>query len=229
MNMKSDLFPTTYLSELTLSQLLLEHERDWIDYHGMQKGVLWTARHLGLEHAKNVAKQKISLLFSSETLDQRLEQEAAELAENEKEIRERAEAWKSDGYRERNLVEDVKKRLDLLDTDFSDENLKQISTFIDDHHRAVKEQLESSGELARQRKEALDQKHPELSLGRVAGKVKNYLIDKRRVLVPDTVGITLGASGAGIAYKYFAYQDRNRPTAEVSQVFATEHPGVKAA
>src|SRR3989344_3972208 len=149
MNMKSDLFPTTYLSELTLVQLLLEHERDWIDYHGLQKGIIWTARHLGLEHAKNVAKQRMSILFSSETIEQRLEQEVIELAENEKEIRERADAWKSDGYRERNLVEEVKKRLNLLDTDITDEDLKEIGKFVDVHHRVVKEQLESSGELAR--------------------------------------------------------------------------------
>lgn len=227
--MKSDLFPTTELKDLTLTQLLLEHERDWVDYHGLQKGFFWTARYLGLEHAKNIAKQKLSLLFSSETLDQRLEQETAELAENEREIRDRAEAWKSDGYRERNLIDDVQKRLDLLDTDVTDEDLKKISKFVDDHHRAVKEQLESSGELARRRQAELDQKHPTLSLGRVAGKAKNYVIDKRRILFPAAVGMTLGASGCGIAYKYFAYQDRNRPTVEVSATFSTEHPGARAA
>ena len=228
--MKSDLFPTTELKDLTLAQLLLEHENDWIEYHGLQKGGFWTARHLGLEHAKNIARQKISLFFSPQTLDQRLGQEAAELAENETEIRDRADAWKSDGYRGRNLVENVKQRLDLLDTDITDEDLEKASKFIDDHHRAVQEQLESSGELARQRQEALDKKHPAPSFGRAAGTVKNYLINKRRMVVPAVLGITLGASGSGIAYKYFAYQDRNRPTAEVEQVFTTdEHPGVKAA
>ncbi len=225
--MKSDLFPTTELKGLTLAQLLLEHEKDWVEYHGLQKGIFWTARHFGLEHAKNIAKQKVSHLFSSQTLDQRLEQEAAELEENEREIRERAEAWKCDGYRERNLVDHVKQRLDLLDTDVTDEDLEKISKFVDDHLRAVKEQLESSGELARQRQAELDQKHPKASLGRIVGKVKNGLIEKKRILVPAAVGIAFGAAGSGGAYHYFSNQDRNRPTEEIGSVIDSEHPGVR--
>lgn len=227
--MKADLFPTTELKDLTLTQLLLEHERDWVDYHGLQKGVLWAARHFGLEHATKIAKQKFSLLPSQETLEQRLKQEAAELAENEREIRSRAEAWEEGSYRERKLVEKVQQRLETLRTEVSLEDLKKISVFIDDHHRAVKEQLESSGELARQRQEALNEKHPDLSLRRVAGKIKNYLIDNRRILVPAAVGIVFGAAGSGGAYKYFSNQDRNRPTEEVGYVIASEHPGVQAA
>ena len=95
-NMKSDLFPTAELSDLTLTQLLLEHERDWVEFHGLKRGVFWTARYLGLKHARNIAGQKLSLLASSQSLDQRLAQETTELAENEAEIRRRADAWRTE-------------------------------------------------------------------------------------------------------------------------------------
>ena len=227
--MKSNLFPTTDLSDLTLAQLLLEHERDWVDYHGLQKGVFWTARHLGLKHASNIARQKFSFFYSPENLDQKLEAKAAELAANKEEILAKEESWKTVGYRRRTLINNVNERLELLTTDTNSEDLERISVFINEHYRAIKEQLENNGELARQRQQALDQKYPDASVSRATRKVKNFFNNNQRILAPALVGIIFGTSGGCLAYNYFSNQDRNRPTEEISSAFTTEHPGTVAA